>query len=121
MASRADRTLLITTESLETDSNDVGVINSESGGGDRGDHAATSDLGINTSRFSSPVGSIQIDAEGEVYTITRGGSVHLNSDRELECSTPWHFASTESMQDFSSAPSMEEYAQFIGLGEEEYL
>lgn len=70
---------------------------------------------IDTSSISFP-GNVHVDAEGEVYTITRGGSLHMSGDHGSDRHTPWHYASQQSMGDFATTPSMEEYAQFIGLG-----
>lgn len=117
MALQTDKACLVQTEDLRTcsDSGAFHTVFNGSGDSDH-EHISSRSLEIDTSSLSFPHGNVQVDAEGEIYTISRGGSVHFGQTGELDRSTPWQYASAESMGDFATSPSMEEYAQFIGLG-----
>ena len=123
MALQSDNTRLVPTEHRDICS-DSGVFHTDStGSGDvdtKRDHISSQSMDIDASSLSLPRGCVQIDAEGEVYTISRGGSVNLAPNSDLSRCTPWQYASAESMGDFATSPSMEEYAQFIGLGEKTF-
>lgn len=117
MALQTDKACLVQTEALDTcsDSGAFHIVSYGSGDTEH-EHILSRSLEIDSSSLSFRRSNVQVDAEGEVYTISRGGSVHFGQTGELDRSTPWEYASAESMEDFATSPSMEEYAQFTGLG-----
>ena len=117
MALQPDNAHLVPAEDHDTCS-DSGVFHTASSGSGDAEHKhiSSQSMEIDTSSLSFPRGSVEVDADGDVYTISRGGSVQLALSDGLDRCTPWQYTSAESMGDFATSPSMEEYAQFIGLG-----
>lgn len=86
-------------------------------------HHRTESMDIDTSSLSMPYvtggGSINIDAMGDVFTVTRDGLVTMTPNA-FGRSTPWQYTSASSLDEepsTSSQPSLESYSQFVGLDE----